>query len=340
MFIKNYEPMNESLWQGRIDSDDNFDAFRWHQWIIPLDLQRDDLEPLDGLNFALLGFCCHEGVKKNKGRIGAMNGPISIRKELSNLPCTFNQSVKIFDAGDIIVEDISLAEGQKLLSDCVSKLLNLNIFPIVLGGGHETAFGNYNGALSHLDKISSKPRIGIINFDAHFDLRPYNNEGSSGTMFRQISDICQDKDMDFSYFCIGIQQHSNTVDLFKTAKKLGVQYTLAKDILYSDGWQLLRELNNFMRNQDYIYVTICSDVFSASFAPGVSSTQTLGLNPEIVIKLLKHILKSNRVITFDICEVAPRFDKDNITSNLASVIIFSIVNTLCKLQNLQHNFLT
>ncbi|HBL07476.1 MAG TPA: formimidoylglutamase, partial [Clostridium sp.] len=73
---------------------------------------------------------------------------------------------------------------------------------------------------------------------------------------------------------------------------------------------------------------------------GVSSTQTLGLNPEIVIKLLKHILKSNRVITFDICEVAPRFDKDNITSNLAGVIIFSIVNTLCKLQNLQHNFLT
>jgi len=222
----------------------------------------------------------------------------------------------------------------------VSKLLDLNIFPIVLGGGHETAFGNYNGALSHLDKISSKPRIGIINFDAHFDLRPYNNEGSSGTMFKQISDICQDKNMDFSYFCIGIQQHSNTVDLFKTAKKLGVQYTLAKDILYSDGWQLLRELNTFMRNQDYIYVTICSDVFSASFAPGVSSTQTLGLNPEIVIKLLKHILKSNRVITFDICEVAPRFDKDNITSNLAGVIIFSIVNTLCKLQNLQHNFLT
>ncbi len=340
MFIKNYEPMNENLWQGRIDSDDNFDAFRWHQWITPLDLRRDDLEPLDGLNFALLGFCCHEGVKKNKGRIGAMNGPISIRKELSNLPCTFNQSVKIFDAGDIIVEDISLAEGQKLLSDYVSKLLDLNIFPIVLGGGHETAFGNYNGALSHLDKISCKPRIGIINFDAHFDLRPYNNEGSSGTMFKQISDICHDKNMDFSYFCIGIQQHSNTVDLFKTAKKLGVQYTLAKDILYSDGWQLLRELNTFMRNQDYIYVTICSDVFSASFAPGVSSTQTLGLNPEIVIKLLKHILKSNRVITFDICEVAPRFDKDNITSNLAGVIIFSIVNTLCKLQNLQHNFLT
>ncbi len=158
-------------------------------------------------------------------------------------------------------------------------------------------------------------------------------------MFRQISDICQDNNMDFSYFCIGIQEHSNTVALFKTAKELDVKYTLAKDILYSDGWQLLRELNTFMKNQDYIYVTICSDVFSAAFAPGVSSTQTLGLNPEIVIKLLKHILKSNRVIPFDICEVAPRFDKDSITSNLAGVVIFSLVNTLCKLQNLEHDWL-
>ncbi|MEG1256915.1 formimidoylglutamase [Clostridium sp.] len=336
MFTKNYEPMNENLWQGRIDSYDNYDAFRWHQWVEPLDLKRDDLKPLDGFGFAFLGFCCDEGVKNNKGRSGAMNGPIGIRHELAKMPCTFNKSVQLFDAGDIVVDNISLDEGQNLLSQGIKKLLSLNIFPIVLGGGHETALGNYNGALSHLESISNKPKIGIINFDAHFDLRPYNNEGSSGTMFRQISDICDNKNIDFSYFCVGIQKHSNTVDLFKTADKLGVKYVLAKDIINSDGWQLLRELNNFMRDKDYIYVTICADVFSAAYAPGVSATQTLGLNPEIVINLLKHILKSNRVVTFDICEVAPRFDKDNITSNLAGVIIFSLVNTLCKLQNLQH----
>ncbi|MEG0671543.1 formimidoylglutamase [Clostridium sp.] len=329
--------MNKNLWQGRIDSYDNYDTFRWHQWVKPLDLRRNDLIPSDSLSFAFIGFCCDEGVRKNNGRTGAMNGPISIRHELSNMPCVFNKTVQLFDAGDIIVDTISLTEGQNLLSHGINKLLSLNIFPIVLGGGHETALGNYNGALSHLESISNIPKIGIINFDAHFDLRPYTNEGTSGTMFRQISDICNVKDIDFSYYCIGIQKHSNTVDLFKTADNLGVKYTLAKDIVSSDGWQLLRDLNNFMKNKDYIHVTICSDVFSAAFAPGVSATQTLGLNPEIVITLLKHILKSNRVITFDICEVAPRFDKDNITSNLAAVIIFSLITTMCKLQSLEYN---
>lgn len=33
MFDLNYKPTDKEIWTGRIDSDDNFDAFRWHQWI-------------------------------------------------------------------------------------------------------------------------------------------------------------------------------------------------------------------------------------------------------------------------------------------------------------------
>ena len=338
MFSNNYEPMKNSYWQGRIDSETDYDAFRWHQWVKPLNLN-DDIPPAKILTFAFLGFCCDEGIRKNKGRTGAMNGPLMIKSELSKLPCTFNSLVNIYDAGDIVLDNISLEDGQKLLSKAVNKLLSLNIFPIILGGGHETALGNYMGVLNYSEEKNKNPKIGIINFDAHFDLRPYTIAGSSGTMFRQISDICSKKDLDFSYFCMGIQEHSNTVELFKTAKELGVEYYLAKDMINSDGWQLLRSLNSFIKKQDFIYVTICADVFSAAFAPGVSATQTLGLDPEKVIVLLKHILSSNKVVSFDICEVSPRFDKDNITSSLASVIIFALVNTLCKMNNLQHPYL-
>ncbi len=334
MLIENYEPMNKDNWIGRIDSHTNFDSFRWHQWVSSIDLTDTKLTPFTGLNFAFIGFCCDEGIRNNKGREGAMNGPLFIRRELSKLPCTFNPNVKLFDAGDIVVENIELSKAQNILSMCIDKLLSLNLFPIVLGGGHETTLGNYNGVSKFLEKMSSSPKIGIINFDAHFDLRPYTEEGSSGTMFRQIANDCKDKNLDFSYFCIGIQQHSNTIELFKTANNLGVNYVLAKDMMYSDGWNLLKNLNNFIKKQDYIYVTICSDVFSAAFAPGVSAPQTFGLDPEMVLKLLKHILNSNKVISFDICEISPRFDKDNITSNLAAVIIFSLVNTVCSLTGL------
>lgn len=335
MFNINYKPMDNSFWQGRIDSESNFDAFRWHQWIKELDLNKSDLQLFTGkLGFAFIGFCCDEGVKRNRGRAGAANGPQGIRKELSNLPCVFAKDVQLFDAGNIHCENITLEEAQELLSKAVKKILDLNLFPIVLGGGHETALGNYKGILSHLSQNTTKPNIGIINFDAHLDLRPYPNGSSSGTMFRQIADICKEQDLKYSYLCLGAQKHSNTVDLFKTADKLGAHYVLAKDILNSDNWDILGKLEDFIRLQDNIYITICSDVFSSSFAPGVSAAQPLGLDPESVLKFLKYIIKSNKVVSFDIAEVSPRFDQDNTTANLASVIIFSLVNTIAQIHNL------
>lgn len=318
MINVNYKTTEKSDWQGRIDSQSNFDAFRWHQWVQPIDLTKDDLTPYSGkLGFAFIGFCCDKGISRNKGRIGAASGPQSIRKELSNLPCTFKEEVKLFDAGDIYCEDITLEESQDLLDKAVSKILSLNLFPIVLGGGHEVAFGHYKGILNYLSQHNKKPNIGIINFDAHFDLRPYPNGGSSGTMFRQIADICESKDLNYSYFCVGVQKHSNTPELFKTAEDLGVNYILAKDIINMDNWNVLESLDSFLKLQDHVYITICSDVFSTAYAPGVSASQPLGLDPERVLKFLKYILKSNKVVSFDIAEVSPRFDQDNITANLA-----------------------
>lgn len=335
MFTQNYKTTDKAIWQGRIDSESNFDAFRWHQWVENIDLRQESLTPYSGkLGFAFIGFCCDEGVKRNKGRIGAAKGPQSIRRELANLPCRFTKDVKLFDAGNIFCEDCTLEESQNSLSIAIDKILSLNLFPIVLGGGHEISFGHYNGILKYLSRDNFKPNIGIINFDAHFDLRPYPNGGSSGTMFRQIADICKEKELKYSYLCFGVQKHSNTVDLFKTADKLGAHYVLAKDINENKDFSILEKLDNFIVLNDHIYITICSDVFSSAFAPGVSAPQPLGLDPKRVLKFLKIILQSNKTISFDIAEVSPRFDQDRTTANLASVLIFSVINTLCKIHNM------
>ena len=91
-----------TMLRDRIDSEDDFDAFRWHQWVEKIDLNDKNLTPYDGkLGFAFIGFCCDKGVGKNRGRVGAANGPKSIRKEMANLPCSFSKEVKLFDAGNI-----------------------------------------------------------------------------------------------------------------------------------------------------------------------------------------------------------------------------------------------
>lgn len=318
-----------SAWTGRVDSETLYDAFRWHQWIEPIDLSMTDVSlPPYKVGIALLGFASDEGVKRNLGRTGAAKGPASIRKELCNLPCSFADSLRLFDAGTVTCDDGNLEESQATLAWAVDRLIRMNLFPIVLGGGHEVAYGDYSGLM----KCGFTP--GIINFDAHFDIRPYTDKGSSGTMFRQIHDDLVRLGYPFNYFAVGIQKRGNTVDLFKTAERMQASYLMAKEIGEGDLTGAYEKLDAFLSRQSQLYVTICTDVFSSAFAPGVSATQPLGLHPERILRIFKRIFATGKVILFDIAEVSPRFDNDNVTSNLAATFIYAAVNSLADLHDL------
>lgn len=339
-----YQNPDMSLWQGRVDSRTLFDAFRWHQWIKPLDLgtstPHKPLLPHEK-GIAFIGFCCDEGIRLNKGRHGASDGPNSIRRSLCNLPCYFTQSLKLFDAGNILCDDdASLCDSQQMLARSIIKIKQLGLFPIVLGGGHELAYGHWKGLQDYLDANSIVPStrsLGIVNFDAHFDMRPYKEDQdhiasgpSSGTMFRQIADDCIASNRIFEYLCLGIQKRGNTVDLFKSAIALGTEYWLAVD-MNLEGTPLQQEkLKNHLKAADKLYVTLCTDVIASSFAPGVSAPQPLGLHPEMVTQLIKQLIRSGKVEGFDVAEVSPRFDHDSVTASLASTVIFAVVSELAE----------
>lgn len=334
MLQERYRAVDGKIWQGRVDSSKDYDTFRWHQWIKPLDL-RQPLPDYDGrTGFALLGFCCDEGIQRNRGRPGAAMAPDNIRRELANLPCSFLPEVALFDAGNITCTDAALDKSQQALEQAVFRLRQAGLFPVVLGGGHETALGHFRGQAAFLREREENCGLGIINFDAHFDLRPFSGEGNSGTMFRQIADEATRHGEVFRYFCLGIQRCSNTVALFNTAEQLGAEYLLAGDLSWHNDEQIIEKLDTFMEGVSHLYVTVCADVFASSFAPGVSAPQALGLHPEVVIRYLKHILRSRKVVGFDIAEVSPRFDHDQATASLAKVIVFAVVDTLCRLRGL------
>lgn len=332
-----YRAQAPGAWTGRVDDPNDRDSFRWHQVIEYMDLSNEENKPLpeDTTGFCFLGFCCDKGVEYNLGRPGASKAPPSIRKEMANLPLRFDEKTRIFDGGDIYCDNMDLAKGQMELASMVERIFSLNFFPIVLGGGHEIAFGHYNGIMNSIPEMASpegkQAGVGIVNFDAHFDLRPYGGGANSGTMFLQIADGCKETNRDFSYFCLGVQQYGNTISLFKKAEELKARYVLAKEMDDSAVPGIMEQLDEFISGNDYIYLTLCADVFSSAFAPGVSASQPFGLHPEIVLKLIKHVIGSGKVISMDIAEVSPRFDEDNRTSKLAAIIIFAIINTLSEL---------
>lgn len=328
-------PPDIAVWQGRVDSTDNYDAFRWHQVVRALNLNNGEPAAFGGeLGFGLLGFCCDEGIRRNQGRVGASKGPEAIRRELANLPCSFSPEVALFDAGNVWCLDGDLEKSQDSLACAVAGLRRMGLFPVVLGGGHELALGHYRGQWDYLAGAQESPDLGIVNFDAHFDLRPLFNGSSSGTMFRQIAEEMSSRNREFKYLCIGIQESSNTLELFKTARSLDAGHILARDIISREEGQIIKKIDDFIDGTERLYVTVCTDVFSSAFAPGVSSPQALGMNPEDVLKYIKHVLRSNKVVGFDIAEVSPRFDHDNSTASLAKVLIYAVVNTICSLKGM------
>ncbi|PJD94867.1 MAG: formimidoylglutamase [Legionella sp.] len=315
--LADYAPPNPDLWQGRMDTEDPERFFQKVRCISSL----DDLKKQPS-SIVFLGFASDTGIKRNQGRAGAHLGPSHLKAQLAKLPSFGSRSY--IDLGTIHCQNDDLESAQTQCAKLVDYCHQYGHTTVVLGGGHEVAWAHYQGLASHY------PKIGIINFDAHFDLRPHNSgePGTSGTPFSQIAAFCEKQNRPFQYCCVGIQQEGNTASLFKRAKELNVSYLSAKTLNQQNTTCQLAYLDNFLLHTDSVYLSICLDVFAECYAPGVSAPQPLGLTPWQVLPLLKYIIQSGKVVSLDIAELSPPLDQDQKTARLAALILAELLN--CK----------
>lgn len=306
-------------WQGRIDAAEGELGRRWHQVIRPL-------EQFDGdKGIALIGFACDAGVARNQGRIGAQEGPAALRAVLGNMPV--RRCTSIADAGDVVCvpqgDDDGLEEAQYDLSQAVADLLARSLLPIGLGGGHEIAYGSFGGLASHLASREKNPKIGILNLDAHFDLR-MAERASSGTPFRQIAEHCQAEGWTFNYCCLGVSAFANTEALFRRADALGVRWRLDEEmsILHLD--KTLAAVSAFLAEVDHVYFTICLDVLPAAVAPGVSAPSARGVPLEVIEPVIDTIATSGKLRLADVAELNPGKDIDQRTARVAARLVARI----------------
>ncbi|NLR90875.1 formimidoylglutamase [Flammeovirga agarivorans] len=327
MTAKTYLATNPSIWTGRVDGD-TYDVYRWHQKVDIIDLNVSEIPDLSfgHQGIAIVGFMCQEGVKRNKGRLGAVDGPYELRKACANLPVHFPQEMKLIDVGNIQCINEDMEGAQKDLGDMVAQLLIKGYRPLVWGGGHEIAYGHYLGVKKFIEEKHPGKTLGILNLDAHFDLREPDPLPSSGTPFYQMGMDFKKKGEEFNYLVIGIQKNSNTQRLYNTANELGVKYISGRRITEADKVGTTHKLTAFVDKVDFIYQTTCMDVFAAHFAPGVSASAYNGIEPNpTFMKLFKKIYKSGKVISSDIAELNPSLDIDKRTAKLAAALSFEIV---------------
>lgn len=294
-----------------------------HEKISCSDISKVISSPHKGI--AILGYACDEGVKRNHGRVGAIHGPDAIRKQFGKLPNHLAPEISLWDVGTIDCMEGDLEETQNTLSLTVKKLLDSGIFPIILGGGHDIAYGTFNGIREHHGNSKS---IGIINFDAHFDLRATVNGNTSGTPFYQIAKDCEKEDIPFHYLCLGIREDANDSALFTTAKELDVKFILRETFRIEFHNEIKAWIKAFIKNVDAVYVTIDLDGFSSAYAPGVSAPSPMGFTPDVVLASLKTIISSGKLAALDIAELNPEFDIDNQTARLAASLIHTVIHSI------------
>lgn len=264
----------------------------------------------------LLGFPSDEGVRRNGGRAGAAQAPDEIRKELYKMTPDAEETELFIqllehttDIGNVQLDD-ELANDQEALGNIVATYLEQGTIPIILGGGHETAYGHFLGyAKAGLE-------TSIFNMDAHTDVRPQKDgQSHSGSPFRQALE--HPDGWAESYLVAGLQPH--------VVAKSHINYVEEKggSVLFRDETNITSISGFFhQHSSDRLMVTFDMDAVDQSQAPGVSAPCANGLRSDLWLTAAYLAGRNEQVTSFDLSEMNPAYDRDGQTAKLAALTIW------------------
>jgi formiminoglutamase len=270
----------------------------------------------------LVGFPYDEGVRRNQGRVGAADAPAAVRSILYRLTPEDLETgsdlrrLALLDLGDV-APDANLEQAQQTLGDVVADLLRCQAIPIVLGGGHETAYGHYLG------HVAAGLDVGVLNVDAHLDVRPLlDGRGHSGSPFLQMLTHPTRPLPGSRYVCLGAQPFAVSRDHLAFVRERGGSVLWASDAeegLHEVFEQARERLGGGMCP---LYVSLDADVVRAGDVPGVSAPNPLGLSGAEVARWAYDVGACPDVRSFELVEVNPRFDLDNRSARWAAVVLW------------------
>ncbi|UYG17715.1 formimidoylglutamase [Brachybacterium huguangmaarense] len=307
-------------WTGRHDGDGPEHA-RWHEVVRPA----EQAPAGPGLpHVGVLGFESDEGVRRNQGRIGAADGPEALRRALAPLAlhgALARGEAAIRDHGDAVTCGEDLEAGQDQAAVLITRALDAEgaRLVVVLGGGHETAWASYRG-LRASRRCGEDTRWGVLNLDAHFDLRR-EDRATSGTPFAQMAEAEAQAGRALRYGVLGIAEPSNTPALFTTARELGVTWMTDVECAEGGAPAIASFVANFAADLDVLYLTIDLDVLPAAVAPGVSAPAGLGVAAPLVATAVRAAAATGALALVDVVELCPPLDVDARTARTGARLV-------------------
>ena len=300
-----------------------FEECSWLRWAA---------DTIDDAEICILGIPFDGAVSLNKG---AAKAPRTLRELSIDLSDTTDEWIPIregllYDAGDMH-PDLNWDRYYASVEQEALRLMETGNFCLFLGGDHsvtiplQKAFGEYQRkAADHPD-----PKIGIIHFDAHYDLcDEYDGHKWSHacTEARALENgVVRPEDL----FFIGVRV-AELDELELIRKNPGITTITAMEVHEKGMEYVLQRLAEHFDGYDAIYFTIDIDGLDPAYAPGTGTPVMGGVTSIQLIRLFRWALKNLPVRAMDIVEVAPDLDVNDITSWAALKIIHELFTAFSK----------
>lgn len=224
------------------------------------------------------------------------------------------RTLKITDLGNVEMHITDLAvchQHIQIAAQEVRKQLPSSIL-VSIGGDHSITAPLLKGIQQQEQK-----RIGLIQFDAHLDVRDLHYGGpSNGTPIRNVieSQVIRGEDI----YTIGIRNFSNSKHYRSYAEEQGIHIFSASEVHRLGIEIILSEaIEHLTAHCDALYITVDLDALDQSIVPGVPAIGPNGLSTQMLFSSMFILGKCNQVMGIDFVCVDPSKDLRDLTSRVS-----------------------
>ncbi len=255
-------------------------------------------------------------------RTGARFGPNAIRQASLNIE-TYSfragidvEDLSLHDLGDLHVstDTVKTLEMLQLVAEDV---LEAGKTPVAIGGEHTITLGILKGLGAKASKTA------VVSFDAHLDVRDefMGIKLSHTTFMRRISEEVRPAKV------IEVGTRAMCKEELTFAKKAGIELLTSQQIRKEGYGQISKQLKEKLAKYDYIYLSVDMDVVDPAYVPAVQNPEPEGIETHTLIDVLSAVC-DERVIGFDLVEIAPNYDQ-GVSAIQAAKVMFEV---LCSLE--------
>ncbi|MBL6665076.1 MAG: agmatinase [Rickettsiales bacterium] len=189
------------------------------------------------------------------------------------------------------IDTTSVVKSLKSLEKITAKLLDLDKFPLILGGEHSITAGSIRPF------VKKYPDLAILHFDAHADLR----DGYDGEHYSHAAALRRVMDNPIStLISCGIRNISRGEIPYLEANADRIKIHFAKD---KRGWNV-EEIVKPLKGRP-IFLTFDLDGFDSSLMQATGTPEPGGLMWEDALDIIRAASKVGNIVGADVVELAP-----------------------------------